>query len=205
MQFFTNPISPNCRKVDAVAKQLGLTLEHKIVDVAKRENRTPEFLALNPNGKVPVLVDGDVVLWESNAIQCYVASKTDNELWPKSNLRYHIMKWQAWELAHFGAASRALNYERIVKPLLGLGKPDAARCEEAEANFETHAAVLDRALTRQRFVVDDQLTLADFCLASSLTYADKARLPLARFENVQRWLLALDEQPGWRGSRPPPM
>jgi glutathione S-transferase len=205
MQFFTNPISPNCRKVDAVAKQLGLTLEHKIVDVAKRENRTPEFLALNPNGKVPVLVDGDVVLWESNAIQCYVASKTDNELWPKSNLRYHIMKWQAWELAHFGAASRALNYERIVKPLLGLGKPDAARCEEAEANFETHAAVLDRALTRQRFVVDDQLTLADFCLASSLTYADKARLPLARFENVQRWLLALDEQPGWRSSRPPPM
>jgi glutathione S-transferase len=205
MQFFTNPISPNCRKVDAVAKQLGLALEHKIVDVPKGENRTPEFLALNPNGKVPVLVDGDVVLWESNAIQCYVASKTDNELWPKTNLRYHILKWQAWELAHFGAAARALNYERIVKRLLGRGKPDAARCEEQEANFETFAAVLDRSLEGRRFVVNDQLTIADFCLASPLTYAEQAALPLARFANIRRWLSALDEQPGWRGSRPPPM
>lgn len=205
MQFFTNPISPNCRKVDAVAKQLGLALEHKIIDLAKGESRTPEFLAINPNGKVPVLVDGDVVLWESNAIQAYLASKTDNELWPKTNLRYQIMKWQAWELAHFGAAIRALNYERIVKRLLGRGKPDAARCEENEAHFKTFAAVLDRALEGQRFVVNDQLTIADFCLAAPLTYAEQARLPLAGFDNVQRWLLALDEQPGWRGSRPPPM
>lgn len=205
MQFFTNPISPNCRKVDAVAKQLGLILEHKILDVAKGENRTPAFLALNPNGKVPVLVDGDVVLWESNAIQCYVASKTDNELWPKTNLRYQIMKWQAWELAHFGAAARALNFERIVKRLLGRGRPDLARCEEQEAQFKTFAAVLDQSLEGQRFVVNDQLTIADFCLAAPLTYAEQAALPLAGFANIQRWLLALDEQPGWRGSRPPPM
>lgn len=205
MQFFTNPISPNCRKVDAVAKQLGIPLEHRIVDVRKRENRTPEYLALNPNGKVPVLVDGDVVLWESNAIQCYVASKTDNELWPKNNSRYQIMKWQAWELAHFGAATRALNYERIVKRLLGLGQADAARCEEHEANFKTHAAVLDQSLKGQKFLVNSQLTIADFCLASSLTFAEEARLPLAGFPNITRWLLALDEQPGWRGSRPPPM
>lgn len=205
MQFHTNPISPNCRKVDAVAKQLGIPLEHRIVDVLKGESRTPEFLSLNPNGKVPVLVDGDVILWESNAIQCYVASKTENTLWPRTNQRYQIMKWQAWELAHFGAAARSVTFERLLRPALGLGKTDLERCEKDEALFRTHAAVLDRSLAGQRFLVSDQLTLADFCVAAPLTYAEQARLPLAGFENIRRWLAVLDEQPGWRASVPPPM
>lgn len=205
MDFYSNPISHNCRKVDAVAKQLGIPLEYKVVDVLKGANRTPEFLALNPNGKIPVLVDGDVVLWEANAIQCYVASKTDNELWPKSQARYDIMRWQAWELAHFGAAARALAYQRLIKPLFGLGKPDEARCEEEEANFARYAAVLDRALAGKRFLVEGRLTVADFCVAAPLSHAKAVRLPLAGFANIERWLASLDEEPGWRASTPPPM
>jgi glutathione S-transferase len=205
MDFYTNPLSPNCRKVDAVAKQLGIQLEYKVIDVIKGEARTPEFLAINPNGKVPALVDGDVTLWESNAIQCYVASKTDNELWPKTNARYDILRWQAWELAHFGSAARAIVFQRLLKPLLGLGKADPARCEEEEGYFKRYAAVLDQALAGRRFLVNDTLTLADFCVASSLTHAEPARLPLQGFENIKRWFAALDEQPGWRASTPPPM
>src|SRR5205814_1937611 len=151
MDFYTNPLSPNCRKADAVAKQLGIELNTKVVDVLKGENKKPAFLALNPNGKVPTLVDGDFVLWESNAIQCYLASKTDTELWPKSNLRYSIMQWQAWELAHFGNAARQLIFQRVLKPILGLGQPDPARCEEETANFTRYAAVLDAALKGKRF------------------------------------------------------
>jgi glutathione S-transferase len=205
MEFYTNPLSPNCRKVDAVAKQLGIPLEYKVIDVIKGEGRKPEYLAINPNGKVPTLVDGDVILWESNAIQCYVASKTENELWPKTNARYDIMRWQAWELAHFGAAARAIAYQRLLKPLLGLGKPDEARCEEEEGHFKRFAQVLDQSLAGKRFLVGNQLTIADFCVASPLTHAQACRLPLAGFDNVKRWLNALDEQPGWSASRPPPM
>ncbi len=205
MDFYTNPVSPNCRKVDAVAKQLGIPLVHKQVDVLKRETQSPQFLALNPNGMVPVLVDGDVVLWESNAIQCYVASKTDNEMWPKTHHRYDIMRWQAWETAHFGAAARTLFFQRVLKRLLQQGEPDRARVEEAEAQFKRFAAVLDGALAGRRFLVNDQLTIADFCVAAPLTYVEQAKMPLAGFANVQRWRAALDEQPGWRASAPPPM
>ncbi|HEU4581977.1 MAG TPA: glutathione S-transferase family protein [Polyangiaceae bacterium] len=205
MDFYTNPLSPNCRKVDAVAKQLGIPLNEKQVDVLKGGTKTPEYLALNPNGLVPTLVDGDVVLWESNAIMCYVASKTDNELWPKTTHRYEIMKWQAWELAHFGAAARALVFQRLLKPMLFHTEPDAARVEEAETNFKRFAAVLDGALAGKRFLVNNQLTLADFCVAAPLTYVAQAKLPLAGFKNAERWLAALDEQPGWRASVPPPM
>lgn len=205
MDFYTNPLSPNCRKVDAVAKQLGIPLVVKQVDVVKGETRSPQFLALNPNGMVPVLVDGDVVLWESNAIQCYVASKTDNELWPKTHHRYDILRWQAWELAHFGAAARMLTFQRIIKGLLGRGEPDPARIEEAEAQLVRFAAVLDGALAGKRFLVNDGLTIADFCVAAPLTYAEQAKMPVAGFNNIKRWLAALDEQPGWRASTPPPM
>jgi glutathione S-transferase len=205
MDFYSNLLSPNCRKVDAVAKQLGIELDTKLVDVRKNEHRSPAYLALNPNGKIPTLVDGDLVLWESNAIQCYLASKKDNDLWPKTNLRYDIMKWQAWELAHFGAATRAIGFERLVKPLLGLGTPNEARCVEEEENVKRFGAVLDGALKGKRFLCNDQLTLADFCVASSLTYAEQARLPIADFTNVRRWLATMDEQPAWRASKPPPM
>jgi len=205
MDFYTNPLSPNCRKVDSVAKQLGISLHHIQVDVAKGGTRTPEFLAINPNAKVPVLVDGDVTLWESNAIQCYIASKTDNELWPKNNLRYDVMRWQAWELAHFGAAARALTFQRVIKQLLGQGKPDQARCEEEETNFRRYAAVLDGQLANKRFLVNDQLTLADFCVAACLSHAEHAKLPLHEFNHVKQWFVSLDEQPGWRASAPPPM
>ena len=205
MDFYTNPLSPNCRKVDAVAKQLGVELTAKIVDVTKGENRTPAYLAINPNGLVPALIDGDVRLWESNAIQCYVAGKVDSDMWPKTNARYDIMRWQSWELAHFGAAARQLIRERVLKPLLGQGQPDAARCEQEEAQFKRFAAVLDAQLKGKRFIVGDTLTLADFCVASTLTYAQPAKLPIADFGNVRRWFAALDEQPGWRASTPPPM
>lgn len=205
MDFYTNPLSPNCRKVDAVAKQIGVSLDHKQIDLSKGDNKTPDYLAINPNGMVPALVDGDVKLWESNAMQCYVASKVDNDLWPKSNLRYDIMKWQAWELSHFGNAARALIFQRLLKPMFGMGDPDPARIEEEEGNFKRFAAVLDAQLDGKQFLVNDQLTLADFCVASSLTYTTPAQIPLDGFDNIKNWLSALDEQPGWSGSAPPPM
>lgn len=205
MDFYMNPLSPNCRKVDAVAKQLGIDLDVKLVDFRKGEHKSPAYLAINPNGMVPALVDGDVTLWESNAIQCYVASKKDNDLWPKSNLRYQIMKWQAWELAHFGAAAREIIFQRLLKPAFGQGEPDAARIEQEEANFKRFAAILDAQLAGGKFLVDGKLTLADFCVASTLTYAEPAQLPVADFPNLRAWLAALDETPGWRGSAPPPM
>jgi glutathione S-transferase len=204
MDLYMFPGSTNCRKVDAVAKQLGIELNYKVVDLIKGEHRQPWFLALNPNAMVPVLVDGDVTLTESNAIACYIASKVENDLWPRSNLRYEVMRWQAWELAHFGAAVRELAWQRLIKPRIGQ-KPDNARCDEEVAKFERFASVLERQLQGRRFVANDQLTLADFCLGSSLAVAQPIKLSLSDYPNIRRWLAGLEDQPGWRASAPPPM
>ena len=77
--------SPRTWKVRALAAHLGIPLEYENLDAAKGDNRTPKYLALNPTGRTPTLVEGDFVLWESDAIMQYLASKKPNTLWP--NLR----------------------------------------------------------------------------------------------------------------------
>jgi len=77
MKLYSNPYSPNCRKVHGVIAQIGSEVEMQTVNLQEGEQRRPELLELNPNGKVPVLVDGDTTLWESNSIGCYVAGKAE--------------------------------------------------------------------------------------------------------------------------------
>ncbi|MCA9518997.1 MAG: glutathione S-transferase family protein [Myxococcales bacterium] len=204
MILYTHPASPNCRKVDAVVKHLGLEVEVQIVDILRGATRTPEFKLINPNAKVPVLVDGDVTLWESNAIAAYLASKTESGLWPRTNARYDIMRWQSWELAHFYPPARDITAERIIKPLRGL-PTDETVCAKAEVDFRHYAGILDAHLAEHRWLVGDGLTVADFCVAACLTYAVPARLPLEDAPHVRAWLGALDELPAWRASSPPPM
>jgi glutathione S-transferase len=79
--------TPNPRKPCAVAKYLNSPVEFVRVDLAKGEHQSTEYLAINPNGKVPALSDGDFNLWESHAIMAYLATKADSELWPQDNAR----------------------------------------------------------------------------------------------------------------------
>src|ERR1700704_5873752 len=102
MKLYGFPPSPNTSKVRAVAAHIGVPLEFEIVDLTKGQSRTPDFLAINPNGRTPVLKDGDFTLWESNAIMQYVAGKKKNTLWPDdARTRADITRWQCWQLAQW--------------------------------------------------------------------------------------------------------
>ena len=102
MKLFGFPPSPNVWKVLATAHHMGVPLELQIVDLTKGEQRKPEYLALNPTGRVPTLVDGDLVLWESSAIMQYLGSKCKTSLWPDgAKKRADIMRWQSWHLQHW--------------------------------------------------------------------------------------------------------
>src|SRR5262245_52532243 len=102
MKLYGFPPSPNTWKVLAAARHMGLPLELEIVDLTKGQQRTNEYLALNPCGRTPVLVDGDLRLWESNAILQYLGAKAGTPLWPEdARTRADIMRWQSWQLAHW--------------------------------------------------------------------------------------------------------
>jgi glutathione S-transferase len=186
MKLYTNLFSPNARKVHAVAHELGIELETQKVDLRAGEQRTPEYLALNPNGKVPTLVDGDTVLWESNAIMCYLAGKGDTDLWPKSAKRYEILRWMFWESNHLTNALNRLFFQKFFAG----DNPDQVLVERATKDFRKYAAVLDANLADNTYVTGDTLTLADFATGVAFGYAVPLELPLEGLDNINRWWAA---------------
>jgi glutathione S-transferase len=199
--------SPNCRKVQAVAAELGIPLDLVEIDFQAGQHKQPDFLRLNPNGLVPVLVDGDFRLWESNAIMQYLADRSgDTPLFPHDRkTRASIVRWQFWETAHFGKHLGAVLFERIFKPLMG-GEPDEQRAAEGLESFLPCAQTLDAQLKETGFVVGDRPTLADYSLACQLPHAALGRVDLSAYPGIGQWLRALDATEAWSSTTtPPPM
>jgi len=194
--FYCETLNP--RKACAVARYLKSPVEFVRIDLGRGENKTPEFLAINPNGKVPVLQDGDKTLWESNAIMCYLSDVAKSDLWPHDGRQIDVIRWLSWNEQHFTRHASVLYFEYIIKPLFGIPAADAAVLEEATKHFRTFAAVLNTHLSDRKFLVGDGLTVADFAVAVSLPYADAAHLPLSDFPAIQRWHDRLNEIPAWR-------
>ena len=207
MKLYGFPPSPNTWKVRAVAAHLAVPLELVFVDLTKGGSHTPDYLALNPTGRTPTLVDGDFKLWESNAIMHYLASKTANTLWPNdARGRADIMRWQSWQLAHWGKdGCEPLLFQRLVKQLLNLGPPDQAVVAQGIEAFHKEAKVLDAHLARQPYLVGREATLADFSVAAPLFYAERADLPVAPYANVRNWFGRVAALPCWRETAPQPV
>jgi glutathione S-transferase len=204
MKLYMNPMSPNVRRVRLTAAVLGLQVEEKTLDFTKGEHKNPEYLALNPNGAVPTLVDGDFVLTESRAIMQYLASKKpDSGLLPRDeDARADVIRWQFWDSSHFSPHVGTLAFERIFKPMMGMGEPDTRKMEESVANFRRFAAVLNKRLDGKQYVVGSALTLADLTLASSLMYAKQAEVPLSEFPNIQSWFSRMTDMDAWKKTSP---
>jgi glutathione S-transferase len=191
MKLYDFAFSPNCRKVRAVAYELGITLEPVHVDLVNGAQRHPDFLALNPNGRVPVLVDGGLILWESTAIIRYLSASRGEALVPKSPRgQAELDRWLAWQLAHLGPAMSKVAFERIVKELTGQGVPDEAAIAAGSAEFAKLTALLDAALQAREYLAGE-LSLADFALASHYSLASACGLGLAPYPAVSGWLARL--------------
>ena len=188
MKLYDFAFSPNCWKVRAVAYELGVPFQSVHVDLPKGGARTPAFLAVNPNGRVPVLVDDDFVLWESTAILRYLSAKKGGALVPTSlRGQADVDRWLAWQLAHLGPAMSKVAFERIVKKLTGQGAPDEAAVAAGSAEFVKLTALLDAALKERDFLAGT-LSLADFALAAHFSLASMCGLDIASHPRVNSWL-----------------
>jgi glutathione S-transferase len=204
MKLYMNALSPNVRRVRLTAAVLGMQLEEKSLDFAKGEHKSAEYLALNPNGAVPALVDGDYVLTESRAIMQYLASKKPEAgLLPSDERgRADVTRWQFWDSSHFSPQLGTVAFQRVMNQAFGMGPPDASKVDEALSNFRRWAAVLDKQLDGKQYVVGDSLTLADLTLASSLMYAKQSDVPVSEFSNLQAWFSRMTEMDAWKKTGP---
>ncbi len=203
MKLYYFPPSPNSRRAQVVAVYLELSIELVLINLPQGDQRTADFLALNPTGRIPVLQDGDFVLWESNAIMQYLASQVSTPLWPDdAQQRADIMRWQSWQLAHWAKGCQPLNYERLVKKVLQLGEPDPQVEQQALKTFHKEAKVLNTHLADREYLVNNTLTLADFSVAGDLTYAVPAQFPLGEYPHIRAWYDRIEALPAWQQTAP---
>ena len=201
MKLYLFPPSSRVLGIVALKNHLALDCELEPIDLGRGDQLTPDYLALNPNRKMPTLTDSNFVLWESNAILFYLAAKRpESGLWP-SDLRGQadVLRWLAWESAHWDAESCGMvAFEKASKAVLGLGAPDPAFIARGEQNFARFAAVLDDHLKGRAWLIGERLTIADFSIGAFVPSAARFGLPLARFTEIVRWYEGLAALPGWR-------
>jgi glutathione S-transferase len=197
LKILGKPISINVRKVLWVCEELALPYEHEAWGAGYRDTQVPEFLALNPNALVPVVVDGDAVLWESNTICRYLAARQGREdLLPRDVLaRAHVEQWMDWQA---GELNNSWRYAFMGLVRHSEAHRDAAAIEASAAAWNRHMVILERQLDKSgHFVTGEVFTLADIVLGLSvnrwfMTPIERPVLPL-----VQAYYDRLATRPGF--------
>jgi glutathione S-transferase len=204
MRLYVHRLSPNGLKAIISAEHCGSPVDLVDIDLGAGEQHGAAYRAINPNGRVPTLVDGNFVLWESNAIMQYLAEKAgERSIWPDDpRARADIARWQFWDVAHLGPAAKPFQWEYLIKAMLGLGDPDEAALAAAEAPFRACADVLEATLGKRPYLTGEQLTLADISVAATLIYVEAASMPVADYSALQRWRQQVSAIPAWAASRP---
>jgi len=200
MRLYHHPMSANSRRAVMTALHLEVKVEKVLVDLAKREQRTPEFLRLNPNGHVPVLDDGGFVLWESNAIMQYLADKTPGQtVYPQElQARADVNRWLFWSAHHWAPSISILGWENFVKQLIGQGPPDPVMVKRGDGLVTELAGILDAHLADKSWVAQGKLTLADLAVAAPLMAIVPAKLPVAGYPHLLAWFERVQALDAWK-------
>ncbi|KJF83389.1 glutathione S-transferase family protein [Photobacterium angustum] len=182
--------SGNCLKVKLILSLLGIEHQWHHINILENETHTPEFLALNPNGKIPVVVfDDGRVLSESNAILSYFAE--GSEYLPQDNfLKAKVYQWLFFEQYSHEPYIAVARYIQVY-----LGMP-ADRVEQYEALHEKGYKALDvmeQQLSKSNFLVGDNVTIADFALYAYTHVADDGGYDLRGYPHIKRWLKAVGQ------------
>jgi len=190
-----------------LAHEAGLEFKHVPVIQAYRladpdaadaplNTRSPEFRAVNPNGQIPSLVDGALVLHESLAINLYLARTYGGTLGPADAAEDGLMgMWSFWAATGFEPHSIEILYNRVGKPP---AERDAAKAEAAIAALRPLMAVLDQALVATGHLVGGRFTVADINVAEVVRYALPAPELFTAAPHVQAWITACHARPAFR-------
>ncbi|MEM9191841.1 MAG: glutathione S-transferase family protein [Myxococcota bacterium] len=199
MKIYSSNVSPNARRVRLVALELGLTPDIVEIDVFKGEHRAPDYLTVNPHGRIPAFQDSGLELSESRAVSIHLTSTVAQQtLWPSDPAEQaQVLHWMFWDAAHFAQRAQRLQVLRMFTK-----DPSPKDVEEATSQFEAEASVMDARLGDRSFLVGSELTLADISIGATLTYAGPAEFPLAKFPALVRWFDALRKRDSWKATEP---
>jgi len=163
LQLYSLP-TPNGVKVSIMLEEIGLAYEPHLIDIGKNESWTPEFLSLNPNGKIPAILDPDgpggkpIALFESGAILVYLAEKTGKLLPTDPARRYETLQWLFFQMAFVGPMFGQLGY---FHKFAGREIEDKRPLERYRAESKRILGVLETRLEGRQWLMGDDYTIAD--------------------------------------------
>jgi glutathione S-transferase len=181
-----------------MAGELGLSYEHIKTDF-EGGTRQAEFLKINPNGHVPAIDDGGFILWESMAINLYLAKKYSSGTLYPTKLEGEALAWQwsFWGMTEVERPSLTALLNRIGPE----DKRDVAAADAAERALAAPLNVLDGIVGHGRYLISEEFTVADLNVASILAWARQARVDLAAYPNAAAWLRACHDRPAAQAAR----
>jgi glutathione S-transferase len=183
-----------------LAKELGLDYENVMVDFATGETRRMPYIAVNPNGHVPAIDDDGFILWESMAINLYLAKKHGlGKLYPTA-LQDEALVWQ-WSLWGMTELERNVLTAMFNRAILPEDKRDAAAADAAEKELRHPLGVLDGAVSKTPYLIGGEFTVADLNVASILSWARPARIDFAPFPKAADWLSRCALRPAAKEAR----
>ncbi len=157
------------------------------------DSKKPEYLALNPNGRVPTLVDGDLVLWESMAINLYLGRKYGGDLWPASEAdQARAIQWSFWGITEFEPHLLAILIHRIMLPE---DKRNPKLADAGERDIARPLKVLEAHLENREHLLGGAFSIADLNVVSVLSMAGLVGLDISAYPRVQKWLAAATSRP----------
>ena len=193
MKLYDFTYSGNAHKVRLMLSFLGQSYDTQIINLAEGEQQSAEFLAVNPAGKVPVIVDGDNVIPDSNAILVYLATKFEN-----TDLLPADAKDLAAVISWLGNVSddidNGLNAARLVK-LFGF----PLNLEAAQERGKAHLEKLEAFLANNEWLAAGRMTIADIAMYPYVKMAEDGGVSLEGCDNIKRWLAGFEAQPGFVG------
>ncbi len=169
------------------AEEVGVEYEH-VPTHFLGDSKKPEYLAINPNGRVPALVDGDVTLFESMAINLYLARKYGGALWPSSEAdQARAIQWSIWGMTELEPSLMDILLKRVMLPE---DQRDEAAAEAAEKELDRPMKVLDDTLDDRAHLLGGDFTITDLNVAAVLSMAKMVRYDTSGYANAHRWFEA---------------
>ena len=192
IKFYYHP-SPNPAKVALMLEETGMAYEVMPVDTRKGEQHLPAFLAINPNGKTPAIVDGDATVFDSNAILLYLAEKSGKFLPAKTDpARGQMLSWLMFVASGLGPYSgQAVHFAHFAP------EPKAYAANRYLFEAERHWAIVDAQLARHKYMLGDTYTLVDMAVwgwarAIPFIFGPEG---FAKYPNVKRLLDEINARP----------
>jgi GSH-dependent disulfide-bond oxidoreductase len=183
--------TPNGRKASVMLEEVGLPYTVHVIDIRKGDQHTPDYEAINPNGKIPAIVDSDTGMrvFESGAILIYLAEKTGKFLPVDQQQRFQVLEWLMWQMGGVGPMLGQLNHFR---------KFASEQIPYAIDRYETETlrlySVLDKQLQDKEYICGDY-SIADIATYPWISIYEFQGLTLDQYPNLKRWVETVSQRP----------